>query len=155
MWPRNISQCFACTFRKSESRVTRNSAHIVKLLNWTFQYLQYDWAREFPDNKKYSINNLSIDLLISNSHGPSMYTLSMGMTYRLLLFKPLFPVQVGYNWWSAVKHITRLGFTAVYRSKTGIPKYAKFPGLQLEIPVYRKKQLLVYRGKIHIPFIPT
>ena len=31
------------------------------------------WAK----NKKYSANRLSIDLLISNSHGPSMYNLSI------------------------------------------------------------------------------
>ena len=37
------------------------------------QCLQYEWGREFPHYKKCSANNLSIDLLISNSHGPSMY----------------------------------------------------------------------------------
>ena len=37
-----------------------------KLICW-----QYDCAREFLDIKKWSANNLSIDLLISNSHGPS------------------------------------------------------------------------------------
>ena len=41
--------------------------------------MQYDWAREFPDYEICSANNLSIALLISNSHGPSMYTLSMVM----------------------------------------------------------------------------
>ena len=39
--------------------------------------LQYDWVREFPGYRNCSAYNLSIDLLISNSHGPSMYTLSM------------------------------------------------------------------------------
>ena len=41
------------------------------------KYLQYDWAREFPDYKTCLANDLSIDLLISNSHGPSICTLSM------------------------------------------------------------------------------
>ena len=55
------------------------------------RYMQYSWALEFPnsnvfiaigpgnfpDYKKYSANYLSIDLLISNSHGQSMYALSM------------------------------------------------------------------------------
>ena len=34
--------------------------------------MQYGWAREFPDYKKCSANNLSIDLLISNSRGPCL-----------------------------------------------------------------------------------
>ena len=53
--------------------------------------MQYGWALEFPNSidcstiepwnllikKKCSDNNLFIDLLISKSNGPSMYTLSM------------------------------------------------------------------------------
>ena len=39
--------------------------------------LQYDCAREFPDYKKCSANDLSIDPLLSSSHGLFMYTLSM------------------------------------------------------------------------------
>ena len=42
--------------------------------------LQHEWAQEFPDYKTCLANNLSIDLRISNSHDPSMYTLSMAMT---------------------------------------------------------------------------
>ena len=33
--------------------------------------LQYDWARELPDYNKCSANDLSFDLCISHSHGPS------------------------------------------------------------------------------------
>ena len=44
------------------------------------KFLENDWAREFLDYKKSSANNLSIDLLISNVHGPSMYTFSMLLT---------------------------------------------------------------------------
>ena len=36
-------------------------------------------TREFPDYQKRSANNLSVDLLISNSHDPSMYSLSIGV----------------------------------------------------------------------------
>ena len=39
--------------------------------------LQYEKALEFPYYKKCSGNNLSIDLIISNSHDPFSYTLSM------------------------------------------------------------------------------
>ena len=40
--------------------------------------LQYDCAREFPDYKKCSANNLSIDPLYKQlMHGLPMYTLSM------------------------------------------------------------------------------
>ena len=59
--------------------------------------MQYSWALEFPNSnvcstigpgnflitKKCADNNLSIYLLISNSHGSSMYTLSMGI-YKLV-----------------------------------------------------------------------
>ena len=57
----------------------RTSAYAVWLGSGISQLkcLQYDWAWEFPDYKKFSAHNLSIDLPISNSHGPSMYTLSM------------------------------------------------------------------------------
>ena len=43
------------------------------------QSFQYEWAREFPDYKKNLANNLYIDFLISISHDPSMYTLSLGL----------------------------------------------------------------------------
>ena len=42
-----------------------------------FQCLQYEWARKFPDYEQISAKILSIDLIINNSHDPSMYTLSM------------------------------------------------------------------------------
>ena len=64
---KNIS-CFVCAFRKS---VSRDLGPIGTV------FMQYGGAREFPDCKKCSANNLSIDLLVSNSHGLSMYTLSM------------------------------------------------------------------------------
>ena len=41
-----------------------------------FQYLQYKWARKFP-HKIFLAHNLSINLIISNSHDSSMYTVSM------------------------------------------------------------------------------
>ena len=41
-----------------------------------FQYSQYDWARQFIYFKKISVNNLSIDLLLSNSHDASLFNLS-------------------------------------------------------------------------------
>ena len=55
----------------------RNSAHVEWLGSGfsPLKCLRYVLARDFPD--------LSIDLLISNSHGPSMYTLSMPRTYSL------------------------------------------------------------------------
>ena len=43
--------------------------------------LQYDWARKFSDYKNCSAKKISFDLLISNSHGPSMYTLFMDNTH--------------------------------------------------------------------------
>ena len=45
-----------------------------------FQCLQYECAREFPDYKKCTANNLMIDLFIDRSHDPSMYTISMILT---------------------------------------------------------------------------
>ena len=58
---------------------------------WALEFLnsnvkQYDLDRKFPDYKKCSANNSAIDLLISNSHGPSMCTLSMTITlyYRVV-----------------------------------------------------------------------
>ena len=61
------------------NRTNRSSAYAVCLGSGISQLgcLRYDWAYEFPDYKKCSTNNLSIDILISNSHGPSMYTLSI------------------------------------------------------------------------------
>ena len=47
------------------------------------QCLQYEWAREFPDYKKCSANNLSIDFIKSNSHGPSMYTSCMVIAHHI------------------------------------------------------------------------
>ena len=55
-------------------------------VNSHLKCLQYDWVREFPDYKKCSAKNLSIDLLISNSHGPSTYTLSMHQTQEVKFF---------------------------------------------------------------------
>ena len=49
-----------------------------------FQCFQYQWAREFPDYKMCLGNNCSIDLLMSNSHDPSMYTFC---TFLYLLLK--------------------------------------------------------------------
>ena len=46
------------------------------------QYLQYGWARKFPDNIKCTANNSSIDFLISNAYDPSIYTLSMYQTHH-------------------------------------------------------------------------
>ena len=46
-----------------------------------YQYLQYEWAREFPDYTKCLANNQSIDIIIGNSHDQSMHTQSMFLTY--------------------------------------------------------------------------
>ena len=79
--------CFACVFSEIESRDPNFYTDTIPMrepqserlgpITSLFQCLQYEWAREFPDYKESSANNLSIDLFISNSHFPSMYTLSM------------------------------------------------------------------------------
>ena len=67
---------------KRESHVTHSRAYTILLGSGIFQLkcLRYDWAQEFPYYKKCLASNFSIDLLISNSHGPSMHTLSMDIT---------------------------------------------------------------------------
>ena len=87
MWLVHISWCFPCTFRKGESRdsllyigpIRAVGIHTVWLGSGISQLkcLKYDWVREFPDYNKRLANKQSIDLLVSNSHGPYMYTLSM------------------------------------------------------------------------------
>ena len=57
--------------------------------------LQYDWAIKFNDYKKCLANNLSIDLLMSTSHGPSRYTLSLDTTLCCILVCPLAWTEAG------------------------------------------------------------
>ena len=67
------------TWLNFRNMTNRNSAYAVWLgsVIYKLKCLQYDWAWELSKYKNVSGNNLSIDLPISNSHCPSMYTLSI------------------------------------------------------------------------------
>ena len=82
---------------------------------WAMEFpsLQYDWAREFSDCKIFLANNLSIDLLISKSHGPSMYTLSMPTTHIQILSIDSFDGEA-----SALKDRISIQYN-IYRSQGG------------------------------------
>ena len=62
----------------------RSSPHVVWLGLGIYQlkWLQCDWAPHFPNFKKCSANNFRIDLLVSNSHGPFTYILSMRLPHK-------------------------------------------------------------------------
>ena len=66
------------------NRTNRTRAYAVRLGAGISQL--NDWAPGFPAYKKCSANDLSIDLLIINSHGQYMYTLSMIKKHLCLPF---------------------------------------------------------------------
>ena len=64
---------------------------------YLFQYLQHDWAREFPYYKKCSAINLSFDLLISNSIARMI---DLCKLYSLLYTKLILLINV----WALINH---------------------------------------------------